>query len=433
MMRSFSINSSDSELYSMPNDSLSSCSSSAFIKGLPQTNTSSTHLMTSIGLTTSNNSSSNSPMTPSSPNLSSTDLSSNMSINNSTNTNPSSSIKKNNFYVNQQRKAKFVVILMGLPATGKSTIASQLIEYLKSSSFYANTSLEPPFNCSSPFDTSKLRYEIYNAGNVRRNLSHNTLYELKNKSFENNNNHSNYSDVFDPKNSLQKENFARITLHNLLDDIDADKVDFAIFDATNSTTKRRHYVLRQLSSYNLNPYSNFIISPIVLEIKCNHPNFIKFNIHNKSFNKDYFDKPYNFSVTDFSKRLKTYRSQYSPFKQIEFDSYIEATTNVRSLYTPPDEFLNVYHGCAYFSIVNLGIENSSDFNLKHFYKDCPNEPKFIVNLISSFTKNYNHLFGKHYFNIVNEFFNTNINMEKQEKLSVLDKIINKDYLHSILT
>lgn len=321
--------------------------------------------------------------------------------------NGSNSDSHNNIYM--KRKAKYVVILMGLPATGKSTIAKQLIEYLG----------------RNPL-TNKLRCQVYNAGNVRRrtlsptDTSYITSAELN-------------DNVFAPKNRLKKENFARITLHNLLDDIDADACDFAIFDATNSTTLRRHYVLSQLSSYNLNPYSNYIISPVVLEIKCNDSNFIKFNIHNKSFNNDYFDKPYDFAVSDFSERLKIYRDQYSPFMKEEFEEYIESTTKVRSLYTPPDEKFNVYHGCAYFSIVNLGLNNDHSKNLKHFYKKCPNENKILMNLIEFFTDDYLNLFGKEYVKNVENFFKNDNKDEKNEKLTILHDIINQNYLDAILT
>ncbi|CCE61124.1 hypothetical protein TPHA_0A00390 [Tetrapisispora phaffii CBS 4417] len=189
--------------------------------------------------------------------------------------------------IDVDNKNKFVIILVGLPATGKSTIASHLIHYLKKQQ-----------------SSRHLRCTVFNAGSVRRTMCKKNLVD----------------ELFNQKHSNLKEEFAKITLHNLLESIDNDECDIAIFDATNSNLKRREYVVQELDAYNQNS-NTFTIIPMILQITCHNRDFIRYNIHNKSFNEDYFDKSYKFAITSFSNRVKNYYSQFHEMDEEELNKY----------------------------------------------------------------------------------------------------------------
>ncbi|MCG8711140.1 hypothetical protein JHU04_004536, partial [Brenneria sp. 4F2] len=120
--------------------------------------------------------------------------------------------------------------------------------------------------------------------------------------------------------------------------------DVAIFDATNSRVNRRRFVFDEICSYNQKRNTRFCITPIVLQISCSDHDFIKFNVHNKSFNADYFDKPYEYAVRDFAKRMRNYHSQFTPFTEEEF----RQVSNLVKAH-------GLDYGVFFFNIVNAGM------------------------------------------------------------------------------
>ncbi|QLQ80900.1 hypothetical protein HG537_0E02550 [Torulaspora globosa] len=299
------------------------------------------------------------------------------------------------------RRSKFIFILVGLPAVGKSTISAQLIRFIQ----------------SNPA-THSLRCLVYNAGKVRRKMSFKNLGKL---SMELANNSS--DDLFNPKNSEKKEKYARITLDKLLKELDMDICDVGIFDATNSRVQRRQFVFEEICAYNENPESNFRVTPMVLQITCDDPNFIRYNVHQKSFNEDYFDKPYEYAVRDFARRLKNYYSQFTPFSCEEFDSLVKLI-NDRGL----------GHGLFVYNIVNTGLVPSKHLNNNHFPSNFSREIVQMVNLMESFVEHYTRMFGYTYIERVKEFFNDEMkNVEAKSTpgglnyLSTLGSILDEEY------
>ncbi|QEU62809.1 Pfk27 [Kluyveromyces lactis] len=308
----------------------------------------------------------------------------------------------------QNLNHKFCVILIGLPATGKSTISRHLINFLHSS-----------------HSTAHLRCSIFNAGNVRRKLS--TRRQVSpfmapelNKSEE---------DVFNPKNSHKKEEYARIALSKLLDDLEQDRCDLAIFDATNSTLQRRNYVLQEIRSFNKAQYDKhnarrsnntnrargedidddedenedndrvdaIHITPIFLQVSCTDPNFIKYNIHNKTFNQDYYDKPYEFAVKDFAKRLQQYHSQFVQFSRSEFDHYCKENARVNEGSHNPN------FGLFFFHIMNAGQFSADDSNMYYFPSQYCSDTAELINTMEYFMENYSKMYGYGYIEKANEF------------------------------
>lgn len=299
------------------------------------------------------------------------------------------------------KTTKFVFILVGLPAVGKSTISAQLIRFIQ----------------SNPA-THSLRCSVYNAGKVRRKMSFKNLGKL---SMELANNSS--DDLFNPKNSEKKEKYARITLDKLLKELDTDVCDVGIFDATNSKVQRRHFVFEEICAYNENPESTFHVTPMVLQITCDDPNFIRYNVHKKSFNEDYFDKPYEYAVRDFARRLKNYYSQFTPFSSEEFNAIVQLIT---------DRGLN--HGLFAYNIVNTGLVPSKHLTNNHFPARFCRDVIQMVNLMENFVEHYTRMFGYTYLERVKEFFSEemkNVDLKPTpgglNYLSTLGSILDEEY------
>lgn len=296
----------------------------------------------------------------------------------------------------RRKKPKYVFILVGLPAVGKSSTSSHLIEFL---------SREP--------STKGLRCQVYNAGKVRRSMSFQNLgllsMRLANNSTE---------DLFSPKNYSKKELYAKITLERLLKDLDSDLCDVAIFDATNSRVNRRKFVFEEICSYNQLRNKKFCITPVILQISCNNRDFIKFNVHNKAFNADYFDKPYEYAVKDFAKRLINYHSQFTHFVRKEFGQL-----------APLVRRRGLDYGVFCFNIVNAGTVPTKDDN----YGVLPvqnEQVQIVINLVAQFVEHYTKLYGHTYVNSVNDFFNKEAR-DGSKYLSTLNSVINEEFLDEL--
>ncbi|AAS51737.1 ADL183Cp [Eremothecium gossypii ATCC 10895] len=312
-----------------------------------------------------------------------------------------------------QGTEKFLVVLVGLPAVGKSTISGHLIRFLQN-----NPRL------------SHLRCGVFNAGQVRRDLTYSgRSMKLANSSGE---------DLFNPKNSDKKNMYARITLERLFRELDADRCDIAIFDATNSTISRRRFIFQQVHEYNTRLGSDINITPIVLQVTCNDENFIRFNIHNKTFNQDYFDKPYEYAVRDFAQRLKHYYTQYVPFTEDEFTTTIEAYMHIEGR-TP-----GTYRGSLFFfSIINAGLDTDLSAPKVGFAPQISSAVAEVVAAFGDFVDHYAQMYGHKYITHANEFMKNGRNTipslgnepisltSRPSYLSTLCSIIDDQYFNSL--
>lgn len=181
--------------------------------------------------------------------------------------------------VNQRLVArKLVVMLVGLPASGKSTVAKQLNDHI---------------------NRSGLRLRIYNAGNVRRQYSQ----------FDT-------SDFFNPNNLEGKnarEKYATINVNNMVGDLESGAVDVGFLDATNTTVARRSRMMAILRDIDCDV--------VVFDVQCTDGHLINFNIAGKAHNLDYRDKNYVASITDFKLRTQHYFKVYEPVTPLELAGY----------------------------------------------------------------------------------------------------------------
>lgn len=376
---------------------------------------------------------------------------------------------------------KYIFILSGLPASGKSTLSQNMIQfmtqkYLKGE--YSNEILKDSFptahkNSAIKMDqndlrkgvdmyskggdsvrkrassitsnndilevdrhdknciNTKLKIEIFNAGKIRRSDSYaktKQMYMLSSNSNE---------DLFSPKNKSKKDVFAKLTLNSLfrnLTNTDND-LDMAIFDATNSTRERRKFVVEEIYRQEQALLKNFLtmknlldeeeddddeetiieqieIIPVFLQIMCTNRDFITYNIYNKSFNDDYYDKEFDFAIKDFSKRVTYYSQEYCPITHQEIDELQRASMKGNNLF-----FIN--------------LENSKNSSYETNITNDDLHKDLILDGLIDFAKSYNQLPESiSYVNKVESFY-TNENIQNSENVQILKHFLNDDYFQRL--
>ena len=169
---------------------------------------------------------------------------------------------------------KLIIIMVGLPARGKSYISNNLAKYL---------------------NWMGLKTKVFNSGNSRRS----NLEGIQT------------SDFFDPNNkacATIKENISIKTYNELLNWTYLSG-DIGIFDSTNSTPKRREYLVNESEKYIDNKETVFDI--IFIEVKCNNKIIINKNILLKQLTLDYKNTDNNTAIEDFNQRIKYYEKIYT--------------------------------------------------------------------------------------------------------------------------
>lgn len=187
-----------------------------------------------------------------------------------------------------QRKiqSKTVVLLVGLPASGKSTVCKQLADLLNRQGY---------------------KSLIYNAGNIRRAMT------------------SGFSDseFFNPNNkraSQQREIYAKMCLDNMMEDLKANRINVGFLDATNSTAERRRLMLSLIYASGVQLSNVF-----VLDISCTDKKLLNYNITSKAFNLDYQGCDIATSIADFKKRSEHYFTVYEAPLEEEFADFKNVT------------------------------------------------------------------------------------------------------------
>lgn len=178
--------------------------------------------------------------------------------------------------------SKTLVLLVGLPASGKSTVCKQLAQMLKSNDY---------------------KTLIYNAGNIRRVMK---------QTFSD-------ADFFDPTNKQarsQRELYATMSMENLLEDFRHNRITVGCLDATNTTKARRARMLEMAKSSGIN-FANII----VLDISCTDDRLVTFNIAGKASNVDYRGRDVSESISDFKQRTQHYFKVYEPVSEAELAGY----------------------------------------------------------------------------------------------------------------
>lgn len=183
--------------------------------------------------------------------------------------------------------SKLVIVMVGLPATGKSFITNKLSRYLNYSLYYC---------------------KVFNVGNTRRRYT--KEHHLTNQD----------SNFFDPNNAnfgKLRDKWAMDTLDELLDYLLEDIGSVGIFDATNTTRSRRELVMKHIRKRSPN------IKVLFLESICTNRSVVENNIKLKLFGPDYKGKDPDKSLKDFKERLSNYLKAYEPIEDEENIQYIK--------------------------------------------------------------------------------------------------------------
>jgi broad specificity phosphatase PhoE/dephospho-CoA kinase len=178
---------------------------------------------------------------------------------------------------------KLIIILVGLPARGKSFISKKLNRY---STWVGYNS------------------KVFNVGNYRRVFFKNTF---------------NDNNFFDSNNSEAKnlrDKFAMDVLEELIkwmNTLTGNVV--SIFDATNTTKLRRSMLIERLTKEN--------IDIMFVESICDKKDIIEKNLQMKLTKDDYVQMPASVALDDFKKRILHYKRVYETVGDDEENSYIK--------------------------------------------------------------------------------------------------------------
>lgn len=232
---------------------------------------------------------------------------------------------------------KWCIILVGLPASGKSSITANLMNSLK----------------------PNVHIDTFNAGFIRRKLSN----------FENQD--SKFFDFNNPEGKKQRDLYATISLDHLLNSLIVDNLDIGILDATNSTRERRDYIFNTIKEKNSS--SGIKINTMVLEIKCEDQKCWEYNARAKTKGPDYAKMGYDVALKDFINRAHKYRDA---FEEITKDEMIK-------------------DGGVFITLKDVGRANIEKFGVENIDHDDQ-----VFEMIMKFIDCYYEEFGKDYLDLV---------------------------------
>lgn len=170
-----------------------------------------------------------------------------------------------------QKKGKVVVVLVGLPARGKSYIATKLSRYL---------------------NWVGIHTKVFNVGEYRRR------HAPAGQSHE-------YFSAANEEANRSRRKVAEEALNDLIAWITGGVGEIGVFDATNTTRERREWIVEQCRSHHLDV---LFVEPICDDPKIIEENVLEVKVHSP----DYVGKDKDEAMRDFMKRMEHYEAQYVP-------------------------------------------------------------------------------------------------------------------------
>ncbi|KAI1188997.1 6-phosphofructo-2-kinase-domain-containing protein [Nemania serpens] len=218
--------------------------------------------------------------------------------------------------------AKLVIVMVGLPARGKSYITRKLRRYLSwqqhNTAIFnvgnrrrikANVLSPTKSSAGNPMDTpidgplNGTQSDSHATDHLSSSQEHSALVDQSAK-------------FFDPKNSEAyklREEMAIDTLDELLNYLLCGGGSIGILDATNSTIERRQHVFDHIKAREPK------LGILFIESVCKNPQLLEANMRLKLSGPDYRDKDPVKSLADFKERVKAYESAYVPLGDYEED------------------------------------------------------------------------------------------------------------------
>ncbi|GLD97251.1 hypothetical protein PINS_up005934 [Pythium insidiosum] len=191
-----------------------------------------------------------------------------------------------------QTADKLVLVMVGLPARGKSFIAKKLAKFVS---------------------WKGMRCHVFNVGQLRRTL----CAGVQDHTF------------FDPNNARAKEEREALAMQSLqqvqdwfLGDATHKGGEVAVFDATNSTKARRHALLQTFEGFARKHHMS--VHVVFIESICTNEAVINANITQKvTSSPDYKHMNIDDAIADLKQRMKNYEAAYEALEDDEAISYIK--------------------------------------------------------------------------------------------------------------
>ncbi|KRX18064.1 6-phosphofructo-2-kinase/fructose-2,6-bisphosphatase 1, partial [Trichinella nelsoni] len=220
-----------------------------------------------------------------------------------------------------------VIIMVGLPARGKTYIAKKLCRYL---------------------NWIGITTKVFNLGDYRR-----TFFKE----------HANCDDFFNPQNretAQIRQQCADLALQDVCRYLKENRGDVAIFDATNSTRERRQFLRKSLVDQHM-------FRLLFVESICDDPSIIETNIQDVKVNspdyKEMLDK--DKAKEDFMRRIEHYRMDYQPLDaNVDTDLSFIKIFDVGRRYLVQNIVGHVQSRIVYF-LMNIHILPRSIFLTRH--------------------------------------------------------------------
>ncbi|KAK2624278.1 hypothetical protein QTJ16_006228 [Diplocarpon rosae] len=241
--------------------------------------------------------------------------------------------------------AKLVLVMVGLPARGKSYITKKIQRYLSWQQHEcrifnvgsrrrvaAGTGLasSPQSPSQSPRKQKPIQTgSLAGIVDAPTQAAHILLNKVYNPPHEDPNDLTKLpsadtmeqsAQFFDPKNekaSQIREQVALSTLDELLDFLLNEGGSVGILDATNSTIERRKTLFNAIKEREPK------LGILFIESVCEDEKLLEANMHLKLKGPDYKDKDPESSLADFKKRVAAYESAYVPLGKFEEDKHMQ--------------------------------------------------------------------------------------------------------------
>lgn len=197
---------------------------------------------------------------------------------------PNSSPVPSQGTLNETRE-RLVVVMIGLPARGKSYLGNKLVRYL---------------------NWLQINSRVFNVGSTRRSKGKMGPGQAPMPDQD--------ASFFSPENKASmdlREQWAEETLNSLLDYLLLGNGCVGIFDATNTTEKRRKMVMSTIKR------RCRTLKVLFLESICNDPQLIDDNVNLKLKGPDYRDTDPVLAKRDFLGRLHNYEKVYETITKAE--------------------------------------------------------------------------------------------------------------------
>ncbi|KAF2205648.1 fructose-2,6-bisphosphatase-like protein [Delitschia confertaspora ATCC 74209] len=185
--------------------------------------------------------------------------------------------KRTNSYGVQAEDTRICVVMVGLPARGKSLIAQKVVRYLHWLSIKAKT---------------------FNVGQYRRTATPNPSAE--------------FFDTSNPEGERLRKAAAEAAVNDMCKWFAEGRGLIAILDATNSTKSRRRWIQERCAQEN--------IETLFVESKCDDEDLIMSNILEvKTTSPDYVGQDPEVAAADFRNRIRNYEKVYQTIDEDERD------------------------------------------------------------------------------------------------------------------